>query len=62
MTSSRQQSERLRKQRERQKDYRDRLRIQRKPTRDHIARGPVGFLTTPNIEDRFPNHIAPIST
>ncbi len=44
MTSSRQQSERLRKQRERQKDYRDRLRVQRKPTRDDIARVLLHFM------------------
>ncbi|PWL16590.1 hypothetical protein DKP76_16600 [Falsochrobactrum shanghaiense] len=44
MASSRQQSERLRKQRERQKDYRDRLRAERKPTRDDIARVLLHFM------------------
>lgn len=44
MASSRQQSERLRKQRERQKDYRDRLRARRKPTRDDIARVLLHFM------------------
>jgi hypothetical protein len=38
MASNWQQSERLRKQCERQKDYRDRLRAERKPTRDDIVR------------------------
>lgn len=38
MTSNRQQAERLRKQRERQKEYRARLRAERKPTRDDVAR------------------------
>ncbi len=44
MTSSRQQSERLRKQRERQKNYRDRLKADRKPTRDDIARIVLHFM------------------
>ncbi|KAB2784135.1 hypothetical protein F9K97_18840 [Brucella anthropi] len=44
MASNRQQSERLRKQRERQKDYRDRLRAERKPTRDDIARVLLHFM------------------
>ena len=38
MTSNKQQAERLRKQRERQKEYRARLRAERKPTRDDVAR------------------------
>ncbi|MEJ5022949.1 hypothetical protein WH297_24925 [Ochrobactrum vermis] len=44
MASSRQQSERLRKQRERQKNYRDRLKADRKPTRDDIARIVLHFM------------------
>ncbi|SPL62325.1 hypothetical protein OHAE_5393 [Ochrobactrum soli] len=44
MVSSRQQGERLRKQRERQKDYRDRLKAERKPTRDDIARIVLHFM------------------
>ncbi|MEE9922386.1 MAG: hypothetical protein PBV01_03235 [Brucella anthropi] len=44
MASNRQQAERLRKQRERQKEYRDRLRAERKPTRDDVARVFLHFM------------------
>ncbi|MGP3713263.1 hypothetical protein ACS5UA_20825 [Brucella sp. RRSP16] len=44
MASSKQQAERLRKQRERQKEYRARLRAERKPTRDDVARVLLHFM------------------
>ena len=44
MASSKQQAERLRKQRERQKEYRDRMRAERKPTRDDVARVFLHFM------------------
>lgn len=44
MASSKQQSKRLRKQRERQKEYRNRLKADRKPTRDDIARVLLHFM------------------
>lgn len=44
MASNKQQAERLRKQRERQKEYRARLRAERKPTRDDVARVFLHFM------------------
>lgn len=44
MATNRQQAERLRKQRERQQEYRDRLRAERRPGRDDIARILLHFM------------------
>lgn len=64
MASSKQQAERLRKQRERQKIYRDRLKADRKPTRDDIARVVLHFVVMhaskaddPQSLDRFTKRV-----
>ena len=44
MATSRQQAERLREQRERQQQYRDRLRVERRPNRDDVARVLLHFM------------------
>lgn len=52
MSLSRQQAERLRKQRERQKIYRAQLKAERKPTRDDIARVVLHFMIVRAANDK----------
>ncbi len=54
MATSKEQAERLRKQRERQRQYRDRLKAERRPDRDDIARVFLHFMIVRAVksEDR----------